>query len=189
LSDFVLRVAQRKCREQIKRDKKTAEFGSVESSGSKKGDERYLTSSCPESTILRRRDQCVVNFKQFYFHLTLEQHMGLWKNLFPNVRFVILERNLSDRWKSYWFAKTTGDWNTQGSAEHKQRLKQMSSNIPDVDPKFRKKHERYYKTIRRMLKKGGELHRTPSIEVSFTDVVGDSPVNLRNDILQTIFRS
>mmetsp|Transcript_2938 Transcript_2938/g.4020 ORF Transcript_2938/g.4020 Transcript_2938/m.4020 type:complete len:317 (-) Transcript_2938:66-1016(-) len=126
-------------------------------------------------------NKCIVGFKEFDEHLKRDQHSYLWNHL-PNLTVAVLERSVNDRWKSIWVAAQDGDWDTNGSESHKQKL--VSSEIPPVNESstacktkafvsmklqdqsicnFEQTHNSWYDYVR---------HQNPErVEVDFSDVV------------------
>ena len=168
LVDFLQSVAKRKCRQQIARDRS-------------RGETSTRLESCPEDTQVHKH-HCFVNFKQFDNQLTLEQHEQVWKSL-PDLRIIILERAIEERWKSFWYAQKTGDWGVSGTSGHKESI--AKSQPPDIPSPFRERHERWYSRVRELTGSGGSLGHIPSLDVSFASVVSD-PVGMRKQAMQMI---
>ena len=166
LVDFLQRVAKRKCRQQIARDRSRSETST-------------RLESCPKDNQAHKH-HCFVNFKQFDGQLTLEQHKQVWKSL-PDLRIIVLERDIEERWKSWWYAQKTGDWDVSGSNGHKERI--ANSQPPDIPSSFRDRHERWYSRVRELTGRGGSLGHIPSLDVSFSSVVSD-PVGMRKQAMQ-----
>ena len=147
LRDFVLRVAKRRCINHLKQD---------------------------DDNVCRNR--CIVGFKEFNNQLSLEQHKWLWRNT-PNLTIVVLERNVQDRWKSKWVAIQTGDWDTNGSLEHKNQIAAMdippiyvsetdeycksSKRIMNSACNFGQSHKEWYEFVR------AKIHHKQRVEISF----------------------
>jgi len=163
IHDFLLRVAHRRCQFQIGKDLKQSSVGAG------------------------NRHQCIVTFKQFAEHLTMEQHKHVWKSL-PNFRMIILERNIEDRWKSYWFAQQTGDWDVLGTKEHKQELNTKIGNnvIPQVSAEFKEKHKHWYNAVHEFLDGEGVSKDIPHLFIRYSDVIND-PLTVREKALNMIF--
>ena len=128
LATFVLEVARRQCRQKFRREGDAAK-------------------EC--------HNHCWVNYKHFSIHTPNSELV--WDALIdqnhfhhnPNSSFamVILERNVQDRFRSYWFANHTGDWNVQGSKEHKEKLANMT--VPKAIS-FLNEHQ-WFKMVREIM--------------------------------------
>ena len=161
LQDFLVRVAKRRCVEQLK--------------------SRDTRNMC--------ENRCIVAFKQFHEHLNTEQHKFLWKNI-PNMTVVVLERNVRERWKSRFVAEKTNDWHTHGSDWHKKRIKTIyvpPMNVSESDEfckevnwkqlcHFEQKHKEWFNLVR---------ETTPvekRAEISYEDVVENKGETARANI-------
>lgn len=176
LSDFLQQVAQRRCREKVQEDLKLV--SSVNFST-----QNDLLSTCPPRL---RHHQCSVSYKHFDFHLPHEKVEKIWKTLVPNLRVVILERKIEERWRSVWVAKQTGDWNVHGTEDHKKKLAELEKKVPIVPDRFRSEHETWFSVVRSALKPGHLLEGVPQLDLAFYDVVG-KPLEVRNQTLELIW--
>ena len=108
----------------------------------------------------------------------------IWQYL-PNLSVVVLERDLNQRWKSYWLAQKTNDWDVTGSAAHKERLASLESSIPAIDTTFQYRHERWYNFVNSLFAEDGSLFWVPHINVAYDEVVSD-PDGTRNRTMNMI---
>ena len=144
--DFIMRVAKKKCTDQLKR--------------------------LDTNNVCHNR--CIVGFKEFEEQISYEQHEWLWKNI-PNMTIVVLERDVEARWNSRYVAEFKDDWNTKGFDGHKQAIKEThvpSMSVSDTDEfcesvkwnqlcRFGEKHNKWYSFIR------DKLSHNERVEVSF----------------------
>jgi len=114
------------------------------------------------------RDMCVIAFKLFSTHLTLEQHYAVLS--LQAVRIIVLERDFASRLTSHMYAIESGDWNTRGDAAHKEALLRSQITAPSTTDcqrkddktmadacKFYEKHVQWFKFLRKTFDVYAEL--------------------------------
>lgn len=204
LEEFLLRVAQRRCHEQIQSDRRKIEIEhdkklTMMNATSKEEDVAGPTPQHPSdsgTTLVSlgcpaelRHHQCLVTYKHFDVHLPPPKSIELWESLSAvaanPLRMVILERPVEERWRSYWVAQETGDWNVFGDPDHKSKLQQMEQQdggIPPVDSDFQEDHVSWYELVRAWQ---GDV---PRREVTYAEVITD-PLALRASLLDMVWGS
>lgn len=163
LGDFLIRVAKRRCAENVRRDAQN-----------------------------RCNNKCIAGFKEFDDQLSPKQHEWIWKHT-PNMTVVVLERDVKARWKSRWVAAKTQDWDTQGSLKHKVKIEAMEIPSIEISESkeyctkgndnpwrqlchFQSVHKHWYTFVRKT------LSPNERVEVSFDEVVTKDGSEARNRI-------
>lgn len=133
--------------------------------------------------------KCLVAFKEFDSHLTLQQHEYLWNHL-PNLTIAVLERrSIKNQYESKWVAEMANDWDTKGSYWHDEKKQKMLPNIRRSEYYckgrhhyikelcgFEKRHDEWYAFVRMT------LSPNQRVEVTFNDTVLDHGEAARNKI-------
>ena len=157
LATFVLEVARRQCRQKLRQEGDAAK-------------------EC--------HNHCWVNYKHFPIHTPNSELV--WDALIDQNHFhhkpkssfamAILKRDVQDRFRSYWFANHTGDWNVQGSKEHKEKLANMTvPNDTEEAISFRNEHQCWFKKVRDYANQTLNLLGVPVFELSFIDITNGLP--------------
>lgn len=125
------------------------------------------------------RDHCYVTWKQFPHKLSLETHPKIWHALQRRYRFhmLILERDISQRWRSFWYAQHTNDWNTAGDKKHKDALAALA--VPPIADDFRAQHEAWYQMIQKFVSSPDAPH---SMRLNYNEVTGKTMDEMRTII-------
>ena len=131
------------------------------------------------------RHHCFISYKHFNDDLLKDQIMQLWRSLSQNLKLVVLERDVVQRWRSWSFAQKTGDWNTHGATEHKKQV--AEATVMEVSDKFKKQHWSWYELLRSMLQgPDGVFANISSVFVTYKEVTHNQ-TEARRKIFDAIF--
>jgi len=127
-------------------------------------------------------NHCTANWKHFNVHLPWDQHIPFWKTFYRQLQdhsviAVQLERPVQERWRSWYFAQSTGDWNTIGTDDHKQKLGEME--IPPVRDAFRQEQNSWFALVNRYFNQTGGI---PMLKTKFVDVTNNPMQETREQI-------
>lgn len=166
LIDFLLRVSKRRCRKKIQNKYQKASNSTT-------------TAATNSAAHQQELHQCFVTFKAFDSQLPYDTHKALWKYL-PDLRVAILNRDVKDRWRSKWFAETTGE------RKIAQLSNSNSTTIPPVPTNFERRHTEWYRFIDMLfVEEGGPLSHIPHLSVDYRSVI-DYPLFVREQAMDTI---
>ena len=118
-------------------------------------------------------NHCYITWKEFPHKLSLEKHQEIWTAMHRHYDFymLILERDIQKRWRSFWYAQVTNDWNTNGDPTHKDAL--SNAKVPPVQDEFKWQHEAWYAMIRSFVTRSAA---PPSLEMRYEDVTSRKSV-------------
>ncbi len=174
MASFVLEVSRRRCYKLLSEDEE-------------------LQNEC--------RNHCWVNYKHFPIrgHLPDKSNEGVWDALIdqnedfqhnPGASFAmaILERDVKDRYRSHWLARKTGDWDINGSQEHKEKLAEIADQVPynSSDAQgFYDRHKNWFQKVRAYANSTLRTRQIPVINLSYDDTTS-RPVNKTQKEMQGI---
>jgi len=167
LAQVIQEEAHRRCGASIQRDAEHAQAKMYPFN--MESDEAVIPDFCPKGTNATHR--CFVNYNHFDDQITESQLHGLWSALSPDLRVVLLERDVKERWKSWQYAQKTGDWEIGNLEEHRKKI-DVHADIPTNG--FLTRHSRWYTLLRDMLQEpNGSFANLTSVEVTFEEVINN----------------
>lgn len=138
------------------------------------------------------QNHCYITWKEFNHIVSPPKHKEIWTELHKRHDFymLILERNIAQRWRSFWFAKKTNDWNIAGDKSHKEALAAIDNELPPMENKFLREHEDWYRMVRAFVSSSGAPY---SLELNYDEVtqkkVGEMREIIRHFIQTAILLS
>jgi hypothetical protein len=135
------------------------------------------------------RTHCALVFKHFHEHLTIPQHTAVLR--LPDALPVVLERNVSDRWRSSALAFSSNDWDTEGREVHKARLKTVPEHSVANEKKycnlFGNKMCLFSETHNRWFAFARQTARRPYVSATFNDYIQDAGDALAQRVFNRVF--